>query len=66
MKKPNRKTIENMINYFSEIGLTVYGPNMDAESGEEFCSLMDYTADEIILRAKHIKNDTLWDSDCES
>lgn len=60
MRRPTRKTIETVLAHLQSLDLSVYGPNMDVDTGEELEALMDYTADDIIKRRKHIEKDTLW------
>lgn len=59
MKRYQKKTVEQFTAYLNDIGLSVYGPSMTLE-GEELPALMDYSAEEIVARRKHIDNDTLW------
>lgn len=54
------KTVQKFMDYLSEIGLSVYGQNMNTETGEELDAFMDYNATEIVARRKHIEQDTLW------
>lgn len=54
------KTVQKFMDYLSEIGLSVYGQSMNAETGEELGAFMDYNAAEIVARRKHIEQDTLW------
>lgn len=46
-----------MLDYFKEIGLSVYGPVF--KDGVEYPALMDYNAEEIVSRRKHIQADTI-------
>lgn len=52
-----KKKVQEMLDYLSEIGLSVYGPVF--KDGVEYPALMDYDADEIINRRKHIQDDTI-------
>lgn len=63
MTKPQNKTIRNVVKHLEILGLSVYGPNMDVDTGQEFCALMDYSADDVIKRRKYIENDGLWNED---
>ncbi len=62
MKRYQKKTVEQFMAYLEDIGLSVYGPNMTLE-GEELDALMDYDAEDIVARRKHIDKDTLWSSE---
>lgn len=62
MKRYQKKTVEQFMAYLKDIGLSVYGPNMTLE-GEELDALMDYDAEAIVARRKHIDKDTLWSSE---
>lgn len=57
---PRLKTVEEWLNHLSELGLSVYGPNMDAETGQEYPACMDYNAEEIVQRRKHMYDGTMW------
>ena len=52
-----KKKVQEMLDYLKEIGLSVYGPVF--KDGVEYPALMDYDADEIISRRKHIQNGTI-------
>lgn len=52
-----KKKVQEMLDYLKEIGLSVYGPVF--KDGVEYPALMDYDADEIVSRRKHIQNDTI-------
>ncbi len=56
-----KKKVQEMLDYLSEIGLSVYGPVF--KDGVEYHALMDYDADEIISRRKHIQDGTIEYSD---
>lgn len=60
MSRPQKRTIKKVIDFLDELGLSVYGQNMDVDSGQEFPSLRYYDLEDIIKRYNHIKNDTLW------
>jgi hypothetical protein len=59
-RAPNKATIKKVFEWLAEQGLDVYGPTMDTD-GCEYPSQMDYTFEEAINRANHIKNGTLID-----
>ena len=52
-----KKKVQEMLDYLKEIGLSVYG--LVFKDGVEYHALMDYDADEIISRRKHIQDDTM-------
>ena len=52
-----KKKVQEMLDYLSEIGLSVYGPVF--EDGVEYPACMDYDADDIVSRRKHIQNGTI-------
>ena len=52
-----KKKVQEMLDYLSEIGLSVYGPVF--KDGVEYPALMNYDAHEIISRSKHIQYDTI-------
>lgn len=56
-------TLRRVIDYLEEeLGLSVYGAT--CHDGVEFPSCMDYDADAVIDRRKHVMNDTLeWSGD---
>ncbi len=59
--RPQAKTIKAVVEYLkAELGLSVYGQNVNLNSGEEYPSLMDYDADDIIKYRKLVENDELW------
>jgi len=58
--RPQLKTVEQWVNHLKELGLRVYGSNMNIKTGQEFCSCMDYNAEEIVARRKHMHDGTLW------
>lgn len=53
----SKKKVQEMLDYLKEIGLSVYGPVF--KDVVEYPALMDYDADEIISRMKHIQDDTI-------
>lgn len=57
--RPHAETIRKIVKHFEELGLSVYGANMDVDQGYEFPSLMDYDAEAIIKRRRHIEKGTL-------
>ena len=63
MKTPayRKKKVQEMLDYLSEIGLSVCGPVF--KDGVEHPAFMDYDADEIISRRKHIQDGTIEYSD---
>lgn len=62
VKRYHKKTVEQFMMYLQDIGLSVYGPSMTLE-GEELPALMDYDAEHIVARRKHIDKETLWSSE---
>lgn len=58
MKRYQKKTVEQFMEYLNEMGLSVYGPSMTPE-GEETGALMDYDADTVVARYKYITKGTL-------
>ena len=56
-----KKKVQEMLDYLSEIGLYVYGPVF--KDGVEHPAFMDYDADEIVIRRKHIQDGTIEYSD---
>ena len=61
MRRPRKQNIENVVRWLESIDISLYGPYMDTETGEEFGSLMDYDVKAAIKRYDHIKNATLFD-----
>lgn len=59
MTRPTRKTIQQVLEHLQQLGLSVYGPGMDTNTGEEIGALMDYEVDDIIKRRKHIEKGAL-------
>jgi hypothetical protein len=55
--RPNRNTLHNVVHYLAGIGLTVYGPCMDLDTGDRLGNLMDYDADQVVkyraLKERH-------------
>jgi hypothetical protein len=60
VRRPTRKQIERVVNWLESIQVSLYGGNMDTETGQEYPSCMDYDVDDCIKRHDHIKKDTLW------
>ena len=52
-----KKKVQEMLDYLKEIGLSVCGPVF--KDGVEYPAFMDYDADEIISRRKHIQDGTI-------
>lgn len=53
MKRYQKKTVEQFMEYLNEMGLSVYGPSMTPD-GRETGALMDYDVDTILARRKYI------------
>ena len=62
MRRPKEQTIENVVFWLESIGIGLYGPHMNTETGEELGSMMDYDTEEAIKRYEHIKNNTIFDN----
>lgn len=58
MRRYQKKTVEQFMEYLNEMGLSVYGSSMTPE-GEETGALMDYDADTIVARYKYTNKRTL-------
>lgn len=58
MSRPTNKTILNIIKYLNDIGLSIYGPNIDVDTGELFDSLRDYDPESVV------KFRELYEKDC--
>ena len=46
--RPTKQTIEDIVQWLSDEGLTVYGPAIDLNTGDRVGSCMDYDADAIV------------------
>lgn len=53
MKRYQKKTVEQFMEYLNEMGLSVYEPSMTPD-GCETGALMDYDVDTILARRKYI------------
>lgn len=62
MSRPQARTIRKVVEHLEELGLSVYGPNMDRD-GCEYPSLMDYSVEDILCRRRHIDRDSLYRSE---
>lgn len=60
-KRYTKKTIAGVLEHLKELDLAVYGPAM--QDNIQYPSLMDYNAEDIVNRRKHIEKDTLEISD---
>lgn len=59
-RSPNKKTVIKVISWLEHHGLSIYGPCVDIETGQEFPSLMDYNADSAIKYIKLLRKDKIW------
>lgn len=59
-RRPAEQTIISFLAWLQEHGLRVYGPTIDKETGEEFESLMDYTAEDVIKITKLLDEERTW------
>ena len=51
---PSRPTIRKVVEYLESIGLNVYGPCIDLNTGYQIGNNMDYDAEQV-LRYQHLK-----------
>jgi hypothetical protein len=59
-RRPNTKTIKKVLEWLQEHNLSVYGDNIDPESGLQSHGCRDYsTVEDIIKIAKHFDNGTV-------
>jgi hypothetical protein len=63
MARPQDKTLKNVVQYLEDIGLSVYGPNVDLESGIRFHALRDFNPEEVIKYRKLYEYDNIIDSE---
>ena len=48
MSRPRDETLWNLVEYLASIGLTVYGPCMDLDTGDATGSCMDFDGDAVV------------------
>lgn len=46
--RPNDATLHHIVQYLEALGLTVYGPCMDLDTGYRIGALMDFDADAVV------------------
>lgn len=56
-------TLRKVVNYLQdELGLSVYGPCVNLDSGYQYAAHMDYSADDVVkLRALFLNGGSIWD-----
>ena len=50
--RPSRATLHHVVHYLESIGLNVYGPCMDLDTGYRTGNCMDYDADQVVKYRK--------------
>lgn len=63
MIRPQNKTLRQVIEHLESIGLSVYGPNVDVETGLLYHSLKDYNAEDAIKYRRLYEHDEIEDSE---
>lgn len=60
MRAPQKRIIVKVIQWLEHHGLSVYGPNVDVETGQEFPALRDYSAESAIKYIDLLRKDKIW------
>lgn len=63
--KPTPRNLKEVFEWLDSIGLSVYGLNMDVETGQGYFGQMDYTAEEAAMLAWHVRHDTIKEPEYE-
>lgn len=58
--RPQPKTLQKVVNYLESIGLNVYGQSCNLDTGQEFNSLSDFDADDVVKYRKLYEQDAFW------
>ena len=61
-KRPQLKTIQEAVNFLGELGLSVYGGNLDLSDGEMRCGCRDYSAIDIVRIRELTEKDMIYDN----
>jgi hypothetical protein len=52
MTRPQNNTLAQMVRYLESIGLSVYGPCIDLQTGYRYGACMDYDAERVLRYRK--------------
>lgn len=59
-RRPRTSNLENVFKWFDELGVRVYGGNIDLETGQEFPACRDFDLDELIRLHELQRDDKIW------